>query len=286
MSRIEQTLQDLKARQGTALVPFITAGYPNKALFPEILHDFVKAGADMIELGMPFSDPIADGSVIQAANDQALAQGINLPAVFDMVEKFRRKNEVTPIILMGYTNPIECYGFQAFFDKAKAIGVDGIVMVDCPPEENHQYRQMAQQAGIDMILLVAPTTPLDRMAIVGQSGAGFIYYVSLKGVTGSSELDVETVHKRVAMLREKTDLPVGVGFGVRTAQDAAKIAEFADAVIVGSTLITLLGHDDAIIGSQKTLELLSAMRASMDAINGVETPQSLNVNVPEGCEGD
>ncbi|GAB4298080.1 MAG: tryptophan synthase subunit alpha [Methylophaga sp.] len=237
MSRISQCFENLKADGQTALIPYVTAGDPEPWVTVPLLHALVDAGADIIELGVPFSDPMSDGPVIQKACERALKNDVSLKQVLTMVKQFREKNKETPIVLMGYANPIEAMGYQNFASLAKEAGVDGVLTVDVPPEESDEFRQLMDEQGIDTIYLVAPTTTPERMTMIASHARGFIYYISIKGVTGSSALDVQDVSQKLAELRTKTDLPLGVGFGIRDGKSAATVAEFADAVVVGSTLV-------------------------------------------------
>lgn len=237
MSRISQCFERLKADGQTALIPYVTAGDPEPWITVPLLHALVDAGADIIEMGVPFSDPMSDGPVIQKACERALKNDVSLRAVLNMVKQFRDKNTHTPIVLMGYANPIEAMGYQAFAEQASQAGVDGVLTVDMPPEESEEFRDLMDAKAIDTIYLVAPTTSDERMTTIAQHARGFIYYVSIKGVTGSASLDVNEVAEKMAALRAKTDLPLGVGFGIRDGKSAADISEVADAVVVGSTLV-------------------------------------------------
>jgi tryptophan synthase alpha chain len=237
MSRISDTFIALKAQGKKALIPYITAGDPNPSLTLSLLHGLVEAGADLIELGIPFSDPMADGPVIQRASERALAHGTSLKDVLGMVSEFRKQNQTTPIILMGYANPVEAMGQAKFVEAAKAAGVDGVLTVDYPPEECQEFVGLLNAQGIDPIFLLAPTSHAERVTSVIKSASGFVYYVSLKGVTGASNLDIEEVAGKVAAIREQTDLPIGVGFGVRDAATAKAVAAIADAVVIGSRTV-------------------------------------------------
>ena len=237
MSRISQCFESLKADGQTALIPYVTAGDPEPWVTVPLLHALVEAGADIIELGIPFSDPMSDGPVIQKACERALKNDVSTKHVLKMVAQFREKNTETPIVLMGYANPIEAMGYETFGQLAKEAGVDGVLTVDMPPEESDEFRAIMDKNGIDTIYLVAPTTSPERMATITSCARGFIYYVSIKGVTGSATLDVSEVSEKLAQLREKTKLPLGVGFGIRDGKSAAAVSEIADAVVVGSTLV-------------------------------------------------
>jgi tryptophan synthase alpha chain len=242
MSRIQQCFSELKAQQRKALIPFVTAGDPQPDVTVPLLHAMVAAGADLLEIGVPFSDPMADGPVIQAACERALKHHVSLHQVLDMVREFRQKDATTPVILMGYLNPIEVWGYTDFATAAAAAGVDGVLTVDLPPEEAGDFTAAMQAAGIDSIFLLAPTSDESRMRKVSAAASGFIYYVSFKGVTGANRLDMASVSSKLNELRQYTELPIGVGFGVRDAESAAQVAVVADAVIVGSVLVNQLAE--------------------------------------------
>lgn len=242
MSRIQNCFETLKSQNRKALIPFVTAGDPQPDVTVPLLHAMVSAGADLLELGVPFSDPMADGPVIQAACERALMHHVTLHQVLDMVREFRQQDSTTPIILMGYLNPIEVWGYADFATAAAEAGVDGVLTVDLPPEEAADFSAAMQTVGIDTIFLLAPTSDDARMEKVGELASGFIYYVSFKGVTGASHLDVSSVSNKLNELRQHTDLPVGVGFGIRDGESAALVAGFADAVIVGSVLVSQLAE--------------------------------------------
>jgi len=247
MSRIHSTFAALQAQKRKALIPFITAGFPYPDITPELMHGMVSAGADVIELGVPFSDPSADGPVIQAAGDKALAAGIGLRQVLEMVRVFRQKNATTPVVLMGYANPIERYdqlhqagGTNAFVRDAAAAGVDGVLVVDYPPEECETFAAALKQHGLDLIFLLAPTSTDERMAQVARVASGYVYYVSLKGVTGAGTLDTAAVEAMLPRIRQHVQVPVGVGFGIRDAASARAVSRVADAVVIGSRIIQLI----------------------------------------------
>lgn len=237
MSRIQQCLADLQSRQRKALIPFITAGDPRPDVTVPVMHAMVSAGADLIEVGVPFSDPMADGPVIQAACERALKHHVTLHTVLDMVRDFRQNDTITPVILMGYLNPIEVWGYAAFARAAADAGVDGVLTVDMPPEEAAEFTAAMKDVAIDTIFLLAPTSDDARMQKVSEVASGFIYYVSFKGVTGANQLDVAAVAAKLKELRRHTTLPIGVGFGIRDAETAGQVAEIADAVVVGSVLV-------------------------------------------------
>jgi tryptophan synthase alpha chain len=237
MSRIKACFDALKENNKKALIPFITAGDPSPDLTVGIMHEMVAAGADIIELGVPFSDPMADGPVIQRASERALAMGTNTDDVFNIVEEFRTENNDTPIILMGYLNPIEVMGYSHFSKKATRVGVDGLIIVDLPPEESDELTSVIRPLDLDHIFLISPTTHGERLEKICEVASGFLYYVSLKGVTGSNQIDIETVSEKLAEIRSKTDLPVGVGFGISDAKIAKAVGSVCDAVVVGSALV-------------------------------------------------
>lgn len=240
MSRIAARLAALKAEGRKALIPYVTAGDPYADATPEILHALAAGGADVIELGVPFSDPMADGPVIQKASERALARGITLERVLAMVRDFRRDDDRTPMVLMGYANPVERYGVDRFVADAAAAGVDGVLVVDYPPEECEAFAAALKAAGLDPIFLLAPTSTEGRMAQVGRIASGYVYYVSLKGVTGAGHLDTEAVAAMMPRIRAHVPLPLGVGFGIRDAATAQAVARVADAVVIGSRLVQIL----------------------------------------------
>lgn len=237
MSRIEQTFSALKSQHKTGLVTFITAGDPAPELTVPLMHALVEGGADVLELGVPFSDPMAEGPVIQRACERALTFGIGLKDVFGFVREFRKTNTHTPVVLMGYANPIERVGQANFIQQAKEAGADGAIVVDYPPEECADFAEAMREAGLDLIFLLAPTSTTDRVKQVAKHGGGFSYYVSLKGVTGAGSIDTADVARRVGAIREHVKLPIGVGFGIRDAATAKAVAEVADAVVIGSRII-------------------------------------------------
>jgi tryptophan synthase alpha chain len=237
MSRLHNRFAELKAENRAALVTFITAGDPDYATSLEILKGLPDAGADVIELGMPFTDPMADGPAIQLANIRALDGKQNMLKTLQMVREFRAGNQSTPLVLMGYYNPIFCYGVERFISDAKEAGVDGLIVVDLPPEHNDELCEPAQNAGIDFIRLTTPTTDDDRLPTVLAGSSGFVYYVSVAGVTGAGAATMDHVEQAVARLRRHTDLPVCIGFGIRTPEHAAEVAKRAEGAVVGSALI-------------------------------------------------
>ncbi|ABI56586.1 tryptophan synthase subunit alpha [Alkalilimnicola ehrlichii MLHE-1] len=237
MNRLEKRMSACRKAGRKALIPYITAGDPGPEHTVPLMHALVGAGADVLELGVPFSDPMADGPVIQAACERALAHGTTLRDVFDMVRRFREQDGETPVVLMGYLNPVEYLGPAVFAEEAAAAGVDGVLTVDLPPEEAAPFTQAFAANDLCPIFLVAPTTAGERLEAVCQAARGFVYYVAIKGVTGVAELDVDDIARRVSAVRARTDLPVGVGFGIRDAESAARVGAVADAVIVGSALV-------------------------------------------------
>lgn len=266
MNRIEERFEQLRSTGRKALIPFVTAGDPGPAATVPLMHAMVAAGADLIELGVPFSDPMADGPVIQRATERALHQGVRLKDVLDMVRRFRERDPKTPVVLMGYLNPIEVMGYEAFAQAARQAGVDGALTVDLPPEEAEEMVAACRRNRVAPIFLIAPNTGTERLAAIGAVAGGFVYYVSLKGVTGAANLDVGAVAGRLSQIREKISLPVGVGFGIRDAQSAARVASAADAVVVGSALVSLIeAHGDDPARMQAAVgELLAQMRDAMD----------------------
>jgi tryptophan synthase alpha chain len=269
MSRIQTTFSALAARGRKALIPFVTAGDPDPAMTVPIMHAMVEAGADIIELGVPFSDPMADGPTIQRASERALSHGVSLRDVLRMTSEFRERDKRTPVVLMGYANPIEAMGLDIFAGLAEGAGVDGVLVVDYPPEEAGRFARAVRAHGLDPIFLVAPTTSDARVAEIGKVASGYVYYVSLKGVTGARNLDVDAVAARLPMIRQRTGLPVGVGFGIRDAQTAGAVALIADAVVVGSRIIETIeaaGRDRAVSAVR---DLIGQLRTGMDASAGV-----------------
>jgi len=266
MSRISSTLENLKQQGKSALIPYVTAGDSHPGLTVPLMHSMVKAGVDAIELGVPFSDPMADGPTIQLACERALKHNTSLHDVLKMVKEFRQTDDKTPVILMGYLNPLEAMGYEAFAVAAKESGVDGMLTVDLPPEEAHDLLLALKANDVDAVFLLSPTTRQHRIKRIVEAGSGYLYYVSLKGVTGSNKLDVADVESHVKNIKEYTDLPVGVGFGIKDAETAAAVAKVSDAVIVGSVLVKMIEEnpDDDDIIITKTSELLADMRQAMD----------------------
>ncbi|MGO2879309.1 MAG: tryptophan synthase subunit alpha [Halomonas sp.] len=266
MNRIDQRFSELKQQGRKALIPYITAGDPAPQYTVGFMHALVEAGADVIELGVPFSDPMADGPVIQKACERALKQGTRLVDVLDMVAEFRQADATTPVVLMGYLNPIERIGYEAFAEQAEKVGVDGVLVVDMPPEEADELGPLLKAHNLAAIFLVAPTTSPTRAATICAQGEGYLYYVSLKGVTGAATLNASDVAERLAPLREMTDLPLCVGFGIRDGVTAAEVANVADGVIVGSALVNRIAENvetpEIIAGQLRSV--LAEMRTAMD----------------------
>ncbi len=266
MSRIAARFQALKAGGRTALVPFVTAGDPNPEVTVPLMHAMVEAGADMIELGVPFSDPMADGPVIQRASERALEHGVSLADVLAMVKRFRESDDATPVILMGYLNPIEVMGYERFAEAAEAAGVDGALTVDLPPDEANGFLDAMRPRNLDAIFLLAPTSTEERIEKICRAAGGFVYYVSVKGITGAGNLSMDEVAARLERIRSHTGLPVGVGFGIKDAETARAVARVSDAVIVGSALVSrveaLADTPDRV--APAIAEVLSAMREAMD----------------------
>lgn len=264
MSRIQATFSRLKAQNKKALIPFVTAGDPAPAMTVPIMHALVSAGADIVELGVPFSDPMADGPTIQRSSERALKHGTSLARVLGIVKEFRATNATTPVVLMGYANPIEAMGHGAFAKAAQGAGVDGVLVVDYPPEEGGPMVELLKAHGIDSIFLLSPTTQDSRMEQVGRMATGYIYYVSLKGVTGAATLDLKEVAAKIPQIRSHIKLPIGVGFGIRDAATAKAIASVSDAVVIGSRLVQEIEDSaaDKVLGNISTL--LGGIRRAMD----------------------
>ncbi|AKS42409.1 tryptophan synthase subunit alpha [Wenzhouxiangella marina] len=265
MNRIDQRFTDLKTRGRTALIPYVTAGHPSPEASVDILHAAVEAGADLLELGMPFSDVMADGPVIQNACARALDQGMNLDRVLEMVRRFRERDAETPLILMGYTNPIERRGITRFADEASEAGVDGLLIVDCPADEAAELRGELDARGLHQIFLIAPTTTERRLDRTAELAGGFVYYVSIKGVTGAASLDVDSLGPMVERVRAHAELPVCVGFGIREPEQAAAVARVADGVVIGSALVDRLDRCESVAQAVAVVkEYLAPVRQAMD----------------------
>ena len=270
MSRIAAKFQALQTQGRRALIPYVTAGFPFADITPELMHGMVEAGADVIELGVPFSDPMADGPVIQKAGEAALALGVGMKQVLAMVAAFRTKDTTTPVVLMGYANPVERYdlvhGKKTFIRDAAAAGVDGLLVVDYPPEECEAFAGELRAQGIDLIFLLAPTSTPERMAQVARIASGYVYYVSLKGVTGAGHLDTEAVGQMLPRIREHVKIPVGVGFGIRDPRTAQAVGSPADAVVIGSKIIQLIEEAPRERVVPVVSEFLSGIREALDAL--------------------
>lgn len=267
--RIARTLATLQAEGRKALIPYVTAGFPYADVTPELMHAMVTAGSDIIELGVPFSDPMADGPVIQKAGEKALSFGIGMAQVLDMVRAFRQSDDTTPVVLMGYANPVEAYnlkhGADRFVADAAAAGVDGVLIVDYPPEECEQFAATLKAHGLDLIFLLAPTSTPERMDLVGRLASGYVYYVSLKGVTGAGNLDIAAVEAMLPRIRQHVSVPVGVGFGIRDADTARAISRVADAVVIGTKLIQLIETQPRDLVAPVAADFLAGVRQGLDA---------------------
>lgn len=266
MSRISETFAALNGRRA-ALITFITAGDPHPGETVSLMHRLVEGGADLIELGVPFSDPMADGPVIQRASERALANGVKPADVLDMVREFRRRDDKTPVILMGYVNLIEAFGYAEWVEAATAAGVDGEIVVDLPPEEADELKGHADERGLDLIFLVAPTSAPERIERVCSAGSGFVYYVSLTGVTGAASLNDRDVMAHIDQIKSKARLPVAVGFGIKDAASAAAIGAFADGVIVGSALVERI-HETSQAGGDFKQAASDFVAGLSDAVAG------------------
>ncbi len=269
MSQLADCFERLAGQNRKALIPFVTAGDPHPDFTVGLMHEMVEAGVDIIELGVPFSDPMADGPVIQAADERALAHHVSLHDVFDMVAEFRRQDKTTPIVLMGYLNPIEMMGYIVFADRAREAGVDGVLVVDMPPEEADEFSPIMQQRQIDIIYLISPTTDSARIELINSRASGYLYYVSLKGVTGANSLDVDQVADKLTEIKAISKLPVGVGFGIKDGKTAQAVARIADAVVVGSALVRQIEQAPENPRQFKSgiTSQLREMRSMMDAVD-------------------
>jgi tryptophan synthase alpha chain len=263
--RIQSAFERLARERRKALIPYVMAGDPRPGVTVPLMHALVAAGADIIELGVPFSDPMADGPVIQRSSERALKNHIGLSHVLAFVSEFRDSDPSTPIVLMGYANPIEAMGLERFADAARQAGVDGVLVVDYPPEEGAEFATMLRARGIDMIFLLAPTSTETRIEQVARLASGYIYYVSLRGVTGAKNLDLDDVAARLPAIRGKTRLPVGVGFGIRDGQTARAVAQIADAVVIGSRIIQEMEQASPETCVEKAATLLKGIRRAIDA---------------------
>ena len=280
MSRIGGTFDALAARGRKALIPYVTAGDPHAETTPAILHAMVEAGADVLELGVPFSDPMADGPVIQKASERALARGVGLGQVLAIVREFRAGDRRTPVVLMGYANPIERYGATRFVADAREAGVDGVLVVDYPPEECAEFAAELRNADIDPIFLLAPTSSDARIASVAEAARGYVYHVSLKGVTGAGHFDIDAVQQMIPRIKAHVRLPVGVGFGIRDGATARAVAEIADAVVIGSALVQLLENASREDAPRVAGEFIAGIRAALDAPRAQATLAKAPQGVP------
>jgi tryptophan synthase alpha chain len=265
MSRIRGRFESLARAKRKALIPYITAGDPHPSLTVPLMRGLVEAGADIIELGVPFSDPMADGPVIQRAGERALKLGVGLKDVLHLVTQFRETDQSTPVVLMGYANPVEAMGVQNFIGAAKIAGVDGVIVVDYPPEECEDFAALARKNDIDPIFLLAPTSSDKRIEEVARNGSGYLYYVSLRGVTGAAHIDVSEIKEKIPAIRKVTRMPIGVGFGIRDAESAKRVAQTADAVVIGSHIIQEIeaaGPDQAV---SRVKAFLKPIRQALDA---------------------
>lgn len=267
MSRIKKVIDALALQGKKALIPYITGGDPRPEWTVELMHTLVKAGADIIELGVPFSDPMADGPVIQLACERALEHNTSLDDVFSMVKAFRETDQDTPVVLMGYLNPLEIKGYERFAKEAAESGVDGALIVDLPPEEAESLVPFLKENNLDSIFLIAPTTTEERIKFICDQSSGYVYYVSVKGVTGSATLNVAEVAEKVAQIKAHNEIPVGVGFGISNPESAAKVSKVGDGVIVGSVIVNLIAKHQANkdLMNREIKALVSAMRQAMDA---------------------
>jgi tryptophan synthase alpha chain len=265
MSRIQTTFERLARQHRKALIPYVTAGDPQPGVTVPLMHALAQAGADVIELGVPFSDPMADGPVIQRSGERALKHRVGLDQVVSFVAEFRRKNSATPVVLMGYANPIEAMGLKPFVEAAQGAGVDGVLVVDYPPEESKDLAALLRAHGMDMIFLLAPTSTEARIEQVARLASGYLYYVSLRGVTGAKHLDLEDVSAKLPAIRSKTRLPIGVGFGIRDGETARAVAQVADAVVIGSRIIQEMEQATPETCVDRGAAFLREIRGAIDA---------------------
>jgi len=264
MSRIQGRFEALAKAKRKALIPYIAAGDPHPSMTVPLMRGLVEAGADILELGVPFSDPMADGPVVQRASERALKHGVGLADVLRMVTEFRNKDKTTPVVLMGYANPIEAMGVEKFIGAARTAGVDGVIVVDYPPEECDEFTALAKKNEIDPVFLLAPTSTDERIEQVTRAGSGFLYYVSLRGVTGASHMDFSEVEKAIPRIRAATRLPIGVGFGIRDAESACRVAETADAVVIGSRILQEIEAGAADQAVARVKSFLRPIRQALD----------------------
>jgi tryptophan synthase alpha chain len=265
MSRIAARFEALARSRRKALIPYITAGDPHPSLTVPLMRALVEAGADILELGVPFSDPMADGPVIQRAGERALKHGVGLADVLTLVADFRKADGTTPVVLMGYANPIEAMGVEKFVDAASAAGIDGVIVVDYPPEECVEFAALLRKRGLDPVFLLAPTSTDQRIGEVARLGSGYLYYVSLRGITGAANIDLDDVAARIPKIRAATRLPIGVGFGIRDAQSARRVAQVADAVVIGSRIIQEIESAGPEHAVSRVKDFLAPIRKALDA---------------------
>jgi tryptophan synthase alpha chain len=271
MSRIDNVFKNLAVNGRKGLIPFVTAGDPDPQQTVAIMHALVESGADVIELGVPFSDPMADGPVIQRASERALAKGMNLDKCLKMVQTFRTINQHTPVVLMGYANPIERMGIDQFTAQALNSGVDGVLVVDYPPEECIEFSEALKAAGLSPIFLLAPTSSPQRIASVAKASSGYIYYVSLKGVTGASHINTADVASMTKTIRSQTSTPLAIGFGIRDAQSACQLSQSGDAVVIGSKLVQILEHAPGDTGLQSLKDFIHEIRIALDTTKAISS---------------
>jgi tryptophan synthase alpha chain len=264
MSRIQGRFEALAKAKRKALIPYITAGDPHPSLTVPLMRGLVEAGADILELGVPFSDPMADGPVVQRAGERALKFGVGLKDVLGMVKDFRKADSATPVVLMGYANPVEAMGVENFIGAARIAGVDGVIVVDYPPEECEEFAALAKKNDIDPIFLLAPTSTDKRIEEVARTGSGYLYYVSLRGVTGAANIDISEIREKIPAIRKATKMPIGVGFGIRDAESAKRIAQTADAVVIGSRIIQEIEAGDAAHAVTRVKAFLKPIREALD----------------------
>jgi len=269
MSRIDAAFEKARAKKRAALIPFVTAGDPAPAQTVAVMHGLVAGGADVIELGVPFSDPMADGPVIQRSSERALKHGVSLKDVLAYVAEFRRTDSATPVVLMGYANPIERMGLEAFVKAAKASGVDGVLIVDYPPEESGPWLEALEGSGIAPIFLLSPTSSEARIKLVAEVARGYIYYVSLKGVTGAANIDTSDVEAMIRRIRAHTQVPVGVGFGIRDGATARRVGSVADAVVIGSRIVQDLSDNAPEAAPERARKLLAEFREALEDAKAV-----------------
>ncbi|HUQ25815.1 MAG TPA: tryptophan synthase subunit alpha [Burkholderiales bacterium] len=265
MSRIQGRFEALAKAKRKALIPYIMAGDPHPSLTVPLMHGLVEAGADIIEFGVPFSDPMADGPVVQRSGERALKHGVGLRDVLSLVKQFREKDKTTPIVLMGYANPIEAMGLEKFASAAKSAGVDGVIVVDYPPEECLEFSALMKRSDIDPVFLLAPTSTKKRIDEVARSGSGYLYYVSLRGVTGAANIDLSDVASHIPEIRKATRLPIGVGFGIRDAESARRVAQTADAVVIGSRIIQEIEAGKPEEAVMRVKSFLKPIRQALDS---------------------